>query len=400
MFKILHTADWHIRDKDIDEIEKCLEYVLKLAYRERPSLIIHSGDVFDSRNVKLDSMSAKLAFRVFSELTDLAPVVVVTGTPSHDGEATEALQFINAKHSIWVSKKPEQLYLIDGVLIDECEEPPEAVLSMIPQPSKQYFSTDSDIKGSDAEIASAMSGIFAGFGAQASQHNAPHIVVGHFQVGGAMISETQQLVGVDIEISKDQIALANADLAALGHIHKSQQLGNNIFYSGSITSLTFGELDPKGFYIHQLDGKNLVGSRFELTPSRKLAQIKEDLTFEGAIDELDISLYGSIPDPEKIKDSILKVEFKAYQDEAEKLDKEAIAEFYLSAGAKEVDVSIIRVPRENVRSERILKLTTLREKLIEQARLKDETVPEPVLVKADLLESEEGSVVIAGIAAL
>ena len=402
--RILHMADIHARDADIEEVEKCLEAIVKLAYKEEPDLIINAGDTFDSRNIRLDSQAAKLIFRKFSDLADLAPVAVITGTPSHDGEAVEALQYVNSKHPIWVSKKPEQIYLIDGVLIDECEEPPDAVLSMIPQPSKQYFSTDSDIRGADAEIASAMSAIFAGFGAQASVYNCPHILVGHFQVGGAMISETQQLVGVDVEISKDQIALANADLVCLGHIHKQQQIGTNIFYSGSIYRLNYGEMDEKGAYIHQLVADSCesgaVISKFHKTPTRKLVQIKEDLTFEGAIDELDISLYGSIPDPEKITDSILKVEFKVYQDEAEKLDKEAIEEFYLEHGAKEVDLRIIRVPRENVRSERILKLTTLREKIIEQARLKDETVSESILAKADLLESETGDQIIARIAAL
>lgn len=143
-----------------------------------------------------------------------------------------------------------------------------------------------------------------------------------------------------------------------------------------------------------------IKSKFIEVPTRKLAQIKEDLTYDGAIDELDISLYGSIPDPEKIKDSILKVEFKIFNDQSEKLDKKAIEEFYLSAGAKEVDVRIIRIPRENVRSERILKLTTLREKLMEMARLKGEIVPESILTKADILESEDSEKIISKIASL
>ncbi len=401
--KILHMADIHARDADIEEVERCLHHIVAVAHQHEPDLIINAGDTFDSRAVRLDSQAAKLVFRIFSELADISPVAVITGTPSHDGEAVDVLKHINANHQIWVSKRPEQVCLLDGCFFTFekfLRDDPEAVLSMVPQPTKQFFSTDSDIKGSDAEIASAMSGIFAGFGAQAAQYyKHPHILIGHFQVGGAMISETQMLVGVDIEIPKDQIALARADLVCLGHIHKSQQMGSNIFYPGSIYRLNWGELDEKGVYIHTVNS-NSIDSVFELTPTRKLAQIKEDLTFEGSIEELDISLYGSIPDPEKIKDSILKVELKVYQDEAEKLDKEAITEFYLSAGAKEVDVSIIRVPRENVRSERILKLRTLREKLIEQARLKGEVVSESILVKADLLESEAGDQTIARIAAL
>ncbi|MEI6261291.1 MAG: hypothetical protein WCR46_15485 [Deltaproteobacteria bacterium] len=73
------------------------------------------------------------------------------------------------------------------------------------------------------------------------------------------------------------------------------------------------------------------------------------------------------------------------QDEAGKLDREAIAAIF--DGAADVDVRIIRVPRENVRSSHILKLVTLRDKILEMARLKSELVPDSVLAKADFLET-------------
>lgn len=51
------------------------------------------------------------------------------------------------------------------------------------------------------------------------------------------------------------------------------------------------------------------------------------------------------------------------------------------------DIRIVRKPRENIRSEAVLKVETLREKLVAMAELKGETVPESILEKADLLES-------------
>ena len=251
--KILHTADWHIRDKDINEAEKCLNHILTLTRQEKPDLIIHAGDIFDSRNVRLDSMAAKLAFRIFSELADMAPVCSVLGTPSHEGEATEALQFINAKYPIWVAKRPEQIYLLDGRFHDKfLGNDPDAILSLIPQPTKQHFNTDSDIKNADAEIANAMSAIFAGFGAKAVEYDAPHIVVYHGTIRGATLSNDQIMVGKDVEISKDQFGLSNADIVLCGHIHLPQEISPNIFYSGSLYAMNFGEIHKHGFYIHEL----------------------------------------------------------------------------------------------------------------------------------------------------
>jgi DNA repair exonuclease SbcCD nuclease subunit len=395
--KILHLSDIHARDTDIDEVEKCLGHIVRVAKQERPDLIINSGDTFDSQDVKLDSKAAKLIFRMFSDLADIAPVVGIIGTPTHDGNAAEVLHHIRAEYPVHIATRPQQIYLhSDGEIMDEVVNgyQLEAVISLIPAPTKKFFQTNSDIKGSDAEIAQAMNGLFAGFGAKYQElvemyGEMPHILVGHWNVTGSLISETQTLTGVDIEISKDQMALANADLVCLGHIHMHQLIGANIFFAGSIFRNNYGEMDEKGFYIHEItelsETARSLTPNFIKTPTRKLAKIESDLTVEGSLDEMDIVLYGF--EPEEIKDSVLRVTYKIYQDEAAKVDKKEVEDFYLSAGAKSVQVNFIRVPRENVRSQALLKLDTLREKLIENASLKNETVPESILIKADMLES-------------
>ena len=411
--KILHLADIHARDKDIVEIERCLHYIVAIAYKEKPDLIINAGDTFDSQHIKADSQAAKLIFRIFKDLADIAPMAVLIGTPFHDGQTAEILRYIKSKYPVWVSTRPEQLYLAEGDLNTDPSEldapaqaPVEAVISMCPAPTKQFFNTQSDIKGSDAEIAVEMSKIFAGFASQASAYDcAHHILVGHWNTTGSLISETQTLTGVDIEISRDQMALANSDLVCLGHIHKPQKLEPNIFYSGSIYRTNWGETEDKGFYIYEIgqippdSHYHLTESRFILTPTRKLLKLSEDLTEDNAFDEMDTILHFADGPAPETKDAHLRIELKVFQDEAQKVDTERIKNFFLSGGAKEVDVKLIRVPRENVRSKNILKLTTLREKLIEQAKLKKETVSEPILVKADLLEAETSDKIITSVAA-
>lgn len=402
--KILHLADIHARDADINEVEICLGHIIYMAKKERPDLIINAGDTFDSQDVKLDSKSTRLIFDVFSELADIAPVAGIIGTPSHDGKAATVLSHIRAEYPVYIAAHPDQIYLYeDGALehgvLNRMGGPLVAAISLIPAPTKQFFKTDSDIKGSDFEIAQAMNALFAGFGANVEDlgGDIPHILVGHWNVTGSLISETQTLTGVDIEISKDQMALANADLVCLGHIHMHQQIGKNIFFSGSIYRNNYGEMDDKGFYIHEMDSNHYFdNSRFIETPTRKLAKLDCDLTIDGAVEEIDSVLYGFEPDD--IKDSLLRATFKVYQDEVERVDKEKIEMFYLSAGAKSVDVRIVRIPRENVRSKNILKLKTLREKIIENAALKDEAVRESILAKADILETASPDDIIAEIA--
>ncbi len=90
-------------------------------------------------------------------------------------------------------------------------------------------------------------------------------------------------------------------------------------------------------------------------------------------------------DSHEIDGAYIRVELKVYQDEAVKINKDEIET--ILAGAAEVDIRIIRIPRENIRSAQILKLSTLRDKIQEMAALKAETVPSSILSKADLLEN-------------
>jgi DNA repair exonuclease SbcCD nuclease subunit len=394
--KILHFSDVHCRDKDIEEIEKCLNFIVETARKELPDLIVNAGDTFDSANIKADSLSAKLIFKIFKELADIAPVITIIGTPSHDGQVAETLKYIKARFSVHVATFPEQLYFAGA-------HDAGALISMCPAPTKQHFATDSDIKGADSEIAQAMSNMFLGFAAGATEYDCPHILTGHWQTDGALISENQTMIGIDISLSKEQMALGNFDLICLGHLHESQQIGNNIFYSGGITGLNWGETTDKGFYIHEFEGKQLVDSRFIKTPSRKLIKLSEDLTGDhGPADILGLPLTELFRTeecaPVDVKDAVVRAEFKVFQDEAPMINIDAIKASLMSSGAEEVDIRIVRIPRENIRSQKILKLTTLREKLVEMAALKNEVVPERILAKADMLESENADNIITRIA--
>jgi DNA repair exonuclease SbcCD nuclease subunit len=257
---------------------------------------------------------------------------------------------------------------------------------MIPQPTKQFFN-QGDIKTSNEAIAHGMSALFAGFGAAAAPYERiPHLLIGHWNVSGSKLSTGQTLTGQDIDISVDQMGLTNASAHLLGHIHMPQQLGDRTFYAGSPYPLTWGETEEKGFWLHEFDCNDLVKSEFVKTPCRKLVRIDFDFVkFPDGLDDLDMVLYAN--GHEDMEGRYVRCDFTVYQDQASILDKEKLKAFYMGAGALDVDIRLIRVPRQTVRSETVLKSETLREKLVAMAALNDETVPESILLKADALET-------------
>jgi hypothetical protein len=51
------------------------------------NLIVISGDIYNHRQIQQETESARLAFNTVRRLSEYAPVIILTGTPSHDGKA-------------------------------------------------------------------------------------------------------------------------------------------------------------------------------------------------------------------------------------------------------------------------------------------------------------------------
>lgn len=412
--KVLHTADWHFNERDYDEIYKCVSHIVYESNAIKPDLFCISGDITDSKNLSFDSRSARAILHIISDMLNIAPVAIVIGTPSHDGHASLALRECRGKYPILVSDMPEQfIYNSDGffdrINNDTCPVGNDSFLvSQIPQPTKQYFINDMSIENSDNAISNAMDSIFASFGSVAEKFNTiPHIVNGHGQIGGAFISETQQLTGVDIEVSKSQLKMMNSELICYGHIHKAQDMGDGIFYAGSPTRMNHGETEEKGFYVHNLkifehlndstayeeiveDIDNVrysLESEFIKTPAIYLHDAKFDMTKNSEI--LPVWELWCESLQEDYDDWGCKITITAWQDEASLIIPSKIEKMLFEYGAKRAKVLLIRKPRETVRAEKVLEAETLPDKIKAMGELRGEDVKKSILEKAALLESGE-----------
>lgn len=390
--KIIHTADWHI-DANLIEAGRCLQHLCKKAVEIQPDLVIVAGDMFNSADVRLDSDAARLAMSTIISLKNNSKhgVVILIGTPSHDGLAAMIFDGID---KVIVASAPNSIFF------HPIDEPYESfVVSVLPQPTKQFLESriEGDIEDVDLAMSEALTAICAGFGSAASESIGPHICVGHFSVKGAKISPTQQMIGYDIQLSLDQLDLAQADLWCLGHIHHSQCLAPGVFYSGSIYRVDFGERESeKGFMVHELAPPEPevgvsgygIDTVLEPTPASTMNKIAYETTGIDAGD--DIGFDTDWPD---IADK-MQVEVKCYDDQTPSIDTEALKKALLARGAGEVDIIIQRIPRPNVRSAKILAVEALRDKLIARAELTDDELEPGILEKADLIETMKAEAVL------
>jgi len=391
--KILHTSDWHI-DANIIEAGRVLQFMVGEASVIMPDLTVITGDIFNSADVRLDSEAARLAMTIVRKLADYSTygVVILIGTPSHDGLAAKIFEGLD---KVIVADYPNSI-IFDALPGGQFKQ---FVVSCLPQPTKQYLETvaEGDIEDVNQAMVNALTSICTGFGSAAAQYpDGPHICLGHFSVRGAKISPTQQMMGYDIELSTDQLALANHDLWCLGHIHHAQEIGPNMYYAGSMYRVDFGERgSDKGFYVHSMekhqDGKFWVNSQIVKTPAASMSKVKIGL--EALPDPVLESGEPVAISDDEISDK-MQVEVKCYADQAELVDFHIIRENLIERGAKEVDVIIQRIPRPNIRSAKILAVDRLREKLIARAELTEDEIPDGTLDKADLVETMKAEAVL------
>jgi len=395
--KILHCADLHIREKDIAEIERVLQFIIMTAKakQEQPDLTVIAGDIFDSRDVKVDSQSAITAIGFISDMADICPVAIVEGTSSHDGAAPRIMQYVRGLFPVIVAEKPMQVILNSaGEFVTEADNEghgldPKIIITLIPQPTKQYWQSAAGISGADQEIGAAMGGVFAGFGAQAANWpGVPHIAAYHGSIGGATLSNGQTRVGLEIEVSADQLALLNADAVLCGHIHYPQQIGERIFYSGSVYMNNFGENHQHGFYVHDYsDAPEDAGWRSEFieTPCKKALRFAHDYTGNGGVPDNLLDLMAPSQD---ITGAHVRIDLTVWQDEVDKIDRDAIEKAVMGAAAS-CDIRITRVPRETVRAASVLAAESLREKIEKRAEVVGEQVALEILLLADLLQGSK-----------
>jgi exonuclease SbcD len=249
--RILHTSDWHIGkslrsiDRRVDH-EKVTAEIVDIARKDRPHLIIHSGDLFDTPYPAVDAM--KFGLDVVRELAAIAPVVVLRG--NHDSEPLfEVFASLvgDGSRLVFVPRaRVDEKAIIEIPVTQTGELARVATLPFVH--NSRYIAKFDDPNMYGAVYAERMRQIQRVLRDLLANDRSDHDVLlftAHMFVQGAKPSWTER----EVDIADDYGTKA-ADIppivsyAAFGHIHKPQQIehaGVLARYAGSIVQMDFGE---------------------------------------------------------------------------------------------------------------------------------------------------------------
>ncbi len=243
--KIAVIADSHFTERSRwQECRRIHEWIEGDIAARGVDLVLHSGDLFDAKSTPTERLAVA---EWLADVATHAPVVIVRG--NHDAVSDLAIMGkIRSKHPIIV----EEAAGVHYVTAARTAGTNQIAIACLAWPRKAELMAR---VGADSSTAAseALRAVLLSFRQQLEQHDGPRILLTHAMVDGSTTSSGQPLVGCDMSVGVDDLALAGADLVALGHIHQHQRFesceGTSLVYPGSPRRTAFGEVEGKGYVI-------------------------------------------------------------------------------------------------------------------------------------------------------
>ena len=174
-------------------------------------VVLHGGDLYERRSTPAERRAASDWLRV---VADRCPVVIVRGNHDALGDLP-LLAKLRTKHPFRV-EEAAAVHEVAGVAVAAVAWPRKTeLLAALGRPVGH--------EESGAVAAEALRAVLTGLGAELAQHAGPRVLLMHAMVGGSITSTGQPLVGCDMEIGLEDLALTGAAFTAIGHIHKGQE---------------------------------------------------------------------------------------------------------------------------------------------------------------------------------
>ncbi len=362
--RVLHTADNHFANTPdlLSDTIKCTDYLVSQARQMQPDIIVISGDIFDGA-VVLGSPASKAAIDFVVRLGDIAPTLIVEGTPTHDiPESITVFGKLRTRRDVYAVTTITQVGLDPSGRFQPVVESNLAdfsvVINCLPSVTKQALlaTQNMSIADSNREIAELIRDVFRTWGvinARARGLRIPTLIAAHGTVRGATLSTGQKTIGRDIEFGLADLELAAVDAALLGHIHRAQAWDQPIraYYCGSITRQDHGETEAKGFFFHEVaPGK--VTSQFVETPARVMRTIYPE---EGELPTVEIL-------DEIGQGDVVRIIYQIRQEDAARINDAELVRVAREKGASEVKIDKQIIPLIRTRAEGISRFDSYEEK--------------------------------------
>lgn len=342
--RIAAVADSQVDEHSrLEEHDRVMRVVVEEAAERGCDVLLHAGDVYERRSTARER-EAVAGWIIEATAQYGLAVGVVGGNHEAAGEVDEL-----AHLGIDATERPEMWTHMEGLAV-ACLPWPRRSSLLAWLTAQGLGVTREDVNQRGAEL---LRDVLRGFASQWPA-DVPRVLLAHAMVRGSRHGPDQPpLLGCDFELGLEDLALADADVVILGHIHCPQEWSYTaadgrevpVIYCGSPrrTAYAKGELEPKGFVVVEFDGRRLVSWERVATPATPMVLVEtvyEREDDEEAFATSDGSVWpGSLPDwPPPGAEIRLRYAVDADQRDAARRRAEEIRDEWIAAGAAEVRI--------------------------------------------------------------
>lgn len=290
--KILHSADWHLgmelnRVSLLDAQKDFLRQLKEIVIEEEVDVILVAGDVYDT------SLATREAIELYDSAMHMLcmelkkQVVIIAG--NHDSAARlSSCSSLLAPMGLHIYGKIEEkvvpLHIEDAWIYPLPFFHPQTI-------RRVYGKEVTDEQEAFALICEELSPYLKQEGC--------HILMAHAFVADAEVSESDRFAQVGGSSLLSASLFSDFDYVALGHLHRPQKIGSNIYYSGSPLPYSFSEAAYEK-KVMLFDTKTKECRQRNITPLHPLR------TISGSFDEIVKKMQTQAPKEEEY----VKIEVK------------------------------------------------------------------------------------------
>lgn len=357
-----------IADSHFDEtsrFEECVrvhEWIAEDAKARGCTAWLHAGDVFERRSTPRER--AAVASWIGHMCSRVGDGVIVRG--NHDAPGDLA---IFARLNVL----PADVHVVEDARVVEVAGVSVACLAW---PRKASL-----LAAGGTDASEALRGVLRGLDLELAARGQPAVLLAHAMMRGSVTSTGQPLVGHDMEIGIDDLVLlSQAKAYLLGHIHKGQDweiVDVPAIYPGSPRRTNFGELEPKGYVVLDVEGYDVRWERVA-TPATPMVHVEEEWGADPSGHVTWLAGLHGYAGPEQISGAEVRFRYRVPADRREAAAHAAreVEGYLLSKGAASVKVEEIVVATTRARTPEVAAATTLGDRLAALWRARSD-LPEP-----------------------
>lgn len=278
--KIFHLSDLHI-GKQLhhynlcEEQQKILQQIVDLTEQERPEAVVIAGDIYD---VPVPSAEAVSVFDQFltklSEMKPAIPVLIIAG--NHDSaRRIDFASSILARHEVYIAGMPpvQPEEHVKKVTLEDEFGPVDFYLLPFVKPGYVRKLFEEDVVNYDMAVRKVIE-------REEIDTKRRNVIISHqfYTAGGKEpeLSDSEMHIVGGIE-NVESSCLEAFDYAALGHIHRSQKMGEERFrYCGTPFPYSVSEAgDDKSITVVELGKKGTqpIITKLPLKPAHEVRKL-------------------------------------------------------------------------------------------------------------------------------